>query len=210
MGVLGLSGFIATLSTISLIALRQRYSDVDTEFWFRLWTGRVGKFVFGVARRLVGNRGRMTAITHRATELSIGMAAEQLFDSLPKETRLALGDLPAVLRRLQDDAQALRKRYDELQEALSDVGAATLSSEYSGAAALRDAIHAKLGDAVAALETIRLNLLRLHAGSATVEGLTTHLGLAAEVSAEVERLIAAKDEVERALQFPRVASPSPA
>ena len=208
--VFGLSGSATLFSTIALIALRQQHSDVDTELWSRVWTGRIGKLAFTVARRLVGNQVRMTAITHRATELSIGMAAEELFESLPKETRQALGDLPAVLRRLQDDAQALRKRHDELQEALSDAGAATLSSEYGGAAALRDAIHTKLGDAVAALETIRLNLLRLHAGSATVEGLTTHLGLAAEVSAEVERLIAAKDEVERALQFPRVVSPSPA
>ena len=34
----------------------------------------------------------------------------------------------------------------------------------------RDIVHARLGEAVGALETIRLNLLRLHAGSATVEG----------------------------------------
>jgi hypothetical protein len=43
----------------------------------------------------------------------------------------------------------------------------------------------------------------LHAGSGTVEGLTTHIGLAAEVSAEVERMLAAQEEVERGLSFPR-------
>ena len=118
-------------------------------------------------------------MTHRATELSLGMAAEQLFESLPKESRQALGDLPALLRRLQADAQSLRARYDELQEVLGDGGDAAASAEYADLRAARDTIHARLGDAVGALETIRLNLLRLHAGSATVAGLTTHLGLAA-------------------------------
>ena len=51
-------------------------------------------------------------MTHRATELSLGMAAEQLFESLPKATRQALGDVPALLERLQRDgadaARALR------------------------------------------------------------------------------------------------------
>jgi hypothetical protein len=43
----------------------------------------------------------------------------------------------------------------------------------------------------------------LHAGSTTLEGLTTHIGLAVEVSAEVERLIAAHEDVNTALKFPR-------
>jgi hypothetical protein len=71
-------------------------------------------------------------------------------------------------------------------------------------------VQARLRDVVGALETVRLNLLRLHAGSATVEGLTTHLGVAAEVSDQVERLIAAQDEVDRALRFPRTPTPTPA
>ena len=56
---------------------------------------------------------------------------------------------------------------------------------------------------------IRLDLLRLHAGSATVESVTTHLDLAAEVSAEVERLIAAHSEVADVLKFPRTPAATP-
>jgi serine/threonine-protein kinase len=149
-------------------------------------------------------------MTHRATELSLGMAAEQLFESLPKESRQALGNLPALLRRLEGDAQSLRARYDEVQEALGDGGDAAASAEYAEVRAARDAIHARLGDAVGALETIRLNLLRLHAGSVTVAGLTTHLGLAAAVSADVERLIAAQEEVEQLVRFPRAMPATPA
>ena len=148
-------------------------------------------------------------MTHRATELSLGMAAEQLYESLPKESQRALGDLPGVLKRLQVDAQLLRRHYDELQEALGEAGAAATSDEYAGVRETRDTVHAKLRETVGALETIRLDLLRLHAGSTTVEGLTTNLGLAAEVSREVERLIAAHEDIERGLRFPRAIETTP-
>jgi serine/threonine-protein kinase len=174
-----------------------------------VWNGRIGTLAFALARKLRGSQPVSTAMTHRATELSLGMAAEQLFESLPKESRQAIGDLPALLHRLQRDAQALRARYDELHEALSRSSVAEPSDDYESLREERDLVHDKLGDAVGALETIRLNLLRLHAGSATVEGLTTHIGLAVEVSAEVERLIAARDEVETRLRFPREPEPTP-
>ena len=179
------------------MTLQQRHRDIDTELWAKLWMGRIGKLAFSVARRFLGDQVHKSSMTHRATELSLGLAAEQLYESLPKETRQALVGLPALLARLQDDAQALRKHYDELQETLAVSTDEASSAEYAQLRATRDAAHAKLGEAVGALETIRLELLRLHAGSATVEGLTTHLGLAAEVSNEVRRLIAARDEVER-------------
>ena len=210
LAVCAISGSVSLLSAIGYLALLQRRRDVDTEFWSRLWMGRIGQFAFSIARKLLGTRRPEQAMTHRATELSLGMAAEQLFDSLPKESRQALGDLPVLLHRLQVDAQALRKRYAELQEVLADAGDAVAGERYAELRAARAAIHAKLADAVGALEMIRLNLLRLHAGSATVAGLTTHLGLAAEVSAGVERLIAAQGEVERSFALPRARSVTPA
>jgi hypothetical protein len=63
---------------------------------------------------------------------------------------------------------------------------------------------------VGTLETLRLGLLRLHAGSATVEGFTTHLDIAAEVSTQVSRLIAAHQDVEQSLKFPREIAATPA
>ena len=206
--------FPASWSTFSLggilyLALAQRRRDVDTEMWSKVWLGRIGKAAFKLAKKLLGNRARESAVTHRATELSLGMAAEQLYETLPKETRRALGDLPDLLHRLQDDAQILRKRYNEVQEVLGDAGDAS-SDAYADVRAARDAVHAKLGEAVGALEMIRLNLLRLHAGSETVAGFTTHLGFAAEVSNEVQRLVAAQEETEKAMRFPRVASATPA
>ena len=57
----------------------------------------------------------------------------------------------------------------------------------------------RLQDAVASLEALRLGLLRLHAGSMTVDGFTTHLGVAEELSADVARLVAAQTEVQQFL-----------
>ncbi len=206
----GISGLLAISTSIGYLTIEQRRRDVDTEFWGAVWKGRIGKLAFSVARRLLGNRPIESAVTHRATELALGMAAEQLYDGLPAASREALRDLPAVLHRLQADAHALRARHDELRDALSGAADADSSPEYAQLNSERMTIHARLGEAVGAMETIRLNLLRLHAGSASVESLTTHLGLASEVSADVERLIAAHDEVERALRYPRPVSPSPA
>jgi predicted Ser/Thr protein kinase len=189
----------AMLSTIGYLARAQRRTDVESEFWSRMWLSRFGRGIFRVAGRLLRGRTKNNAITHRATELSLGMAAEQLFESLPKGTRNELKELPSILHRLQTDAQALRKRYEELQEALADIGDAAASAAYSDLRAARDITHAKLAESVGALETIRLDLLRLHAGGTTIAGVTTHLDLAADVSAEVARIIAAQGEVEKLL-----------
>jgi hypothetical protein len=200
-------GGIGFLSTLGYLALLQRRTDVDTGFWARVWRGPLGRLAFSIARRSGVSRTATTAMTHRATELSLGLAAEQLFETLPKETQKALGDLPAVLTRLQKDAQALRARYESLQEALS--GKVAADPEYDDLRTMRDEMHARLGEAVGSLETMRLGLLRLHAGSQTVEGLTTHLGIAAEVSAQVSRLVSAHQDVERALRFPAQPAATP-
>ena len=208
--LLAVFGTTAVGSLLGSVHLLQRRSDIDVEFYSRLWLGKIGKSAFAVAKKLVGKRVLGTAMTHRATELSLGLAAEQLYDALPRETRSALPDLPATLKRLQNDAQTLRRHLDDLNEALNDAGDTAASAEYADVRATRDQIQAKLGDAVGALETIRLNLLRLHAGSGSIEGLTTHIGLALDVSEEVARLIAAKAEVERGLAFPREIVTTPA
>ena len=196
------------VSGIVYLSSVQRRRDIDTEFWSRVWTGRIGKLAFSIAKRFLRGGSHATAVTHRATELSLGLAAESLFESLPPATRKSLGDLPAVVRRLQDDAQRLRQLYDQLQDAVSASGEGG-SAAHGQLRADRDRIHARLGDAVGALETIRLNLLRLHAGSGDVASLTTHIDVASELSAEVGRMLAARAEVERVIAFPREVATTP-
>ena len=201
--------FVAITSGLAYLATVQSRRDVDTEFWSSVWTGRLGTFAFTLARRLRGTQAVGPAMTHRATELSLGMAAEQLYGSLPKETRRALGDLPALLERLQHAAQRLRSRYDDLNAAVESQGPSQASDDLDALRDERTLVHDKLTGAVGALETIRLNLLRLHAGSAAVEGLTTHIGIAEEVSAEIERMVAAQQDVDATLRFPRALEPTP-
>ena len=100
---------------------------------------------------------------------------------------------------------SVETRIEQLLERLSESEACGFEDLFEGDATRADMIVTF----IAMLEMIRLNLLRLHAGSATVAGLTTHLGLAAEVSAGVERLIAAQGEVERSLALPRPMSTTP-
>ena len=199
---LALVGTVASIAlTITWLGVMQRQRDVDVEFWGAAWTGRFGGLAFSAAKRLRGAQRAAPAMTHRATELSLGLAAEQLFETLPASSRAALSDLPSVLKRLQQDAQRLRERLDQLTDA---IGHHTHDGNHGvdGLRGERDAALARLRDAVTALETLRLGLLRLHAGSASLESLTTHLELAVDVSAEVDRLVAAQQEVEAALTYP--------
>ncbi|HXO86505.1 MAG TPA: hypothetical protein VN803_13375, partial [Gemmatimonadales bacterium] len=186
----------------------QRRRDVDAEFWGRFWTGRLGRWLFGIARMFTSKKALPASLTHRPTELALSMAAEQLFESLPKETRNQLRDLPDVVHRLEQDAQQMRARLEELQEALADVGqrggpdpaiAARHDRIVTDLSAERDLVQQRLKDAVAALETIRLNLLRLHAGTATVKSLTTDLGLAREIARDIGRHVEGLREVEESL-----------
>ena len=66
--------------------------------------------------------------------------------------------------------------------------------------ATREEAQGKLREAVAALETIRLGLLYMQAGTGTVESLTMELEAARGISDDMENLLAGHREVERILQ----------
>src|SRR5688572_12803965 len=83
----GWSMTIGVGTGIGALIMLQRRRDVDAEFWGRLWTGRLGRWLFGIARMFTSRKALPASLTHRPTELALGMAAEQLFVSLPKETR---------------------------------------------------------------------------------------------------------------------------
>ena len=207
--LLAIAAIVATGGISFNVMMSRVRSDVDGKFWAKLWMGRVGEWAFAMARRFRSGTPVVSAVTQRPTELSLGLAAEQLYESLPRATRKALGDLPDVLRRLQRDAQALRARSDALGEALAGGGAASAEAARERTRADHEEVQARMRDAVGALETIRLNLLRLHAGQSTVESLTTHINVANALSDDVRRLIAARDAVEAAMEFPRAVVPTP-
>jgi len=196
-----LGGFVMVGCGLPWLVLLQRRRDVDTDVYGRFWRGPLGRWLFATARALTPARSLPAPLTHRPTELSLGMAADKLYADLPKETQHQLHDLPDVVRRLEDDAQRMRKRLDELQDALGDGGDTPSRQDRitTDLRAERVLVQQRLKDAVAALETIRLNLLRLHAGTATVKHLTTDLGLARQVAREVDLLLESQREVEELL-----------
>jgi hypothetical protein len=102
----------------------------------------------------------------------------------------------------------MRARLEELQEALAGVGhsgapdpaiAARQDRIVADLNVERELVQQRLKDAVAALETIRLNLLRLHAGTGSVRSLTTDLGLARELARDIGAQADGLREVEDSL-----------
>ena len=204
-----LSGALVT-GFMALVRLQRRI-DLDTRIWSRLWQGPVGRLLFRIARLFVAMKSLPPPATHRPTELALAMAAEQLFEELPRDARHQLKDLPDVVRRLEQDAQRMRLRLEELHDALggTETAPGTLASDAVTARhdrivtdliTERDRVQQRLGDAVKALETIRLNLLRLRAGSGSVQSLTTDLGLAREVAGEIDLLLEGRREIEEELR----------
>jgi hypothetical protein len=175
----------------------------------RYLTGRVGRWLFRVAGLRLGARAIPPA-GNRPTEIAIGHEAEVLFAVLDKETRRALGDIPEAVRRLERRAREMRDRVQQLDGALADARAARANLHNAQHDALlreleaaREAAQDRLAEVVTALETIRLDLLRLQSGIGSVAGITADLTAAREVGEQAERLLAAAGEVEAAINEDR-------
>jgi serine/threonine-protein kinase len=111
------------------------------------------------------------ATPDRPTEVALGFAAVELFEALPDATRRRLGDLPSVVRGLEERVRRLRGNGQEV----------------------------RLGEALGALEVIRFDLLRLHGGVGTVDGLTADLGAARQIGEQVDALLEAHREADDVL-----------
>jgi serine/threonine-protein kinase len=216
------NGGLATLLTFGLggvgagIIAARRYEqrrDVAGERWNKFWNSRLGRWAVKLAG--IGlKRGPAQAVTYRKTELVLGLAADRLYEALPRSLKQQLKELPGTVRQLEHDAQRMRARVEQLNALIGEVGGDAPSNtllaagrgESEGRDQLvadlrmaRDAAQQRLADAVAALEAIRLDLLRMQAGTSTVEGITANLSAAREISEEIERLLEGQREVERAL-----------
>lgn len=171
----------------------------------RLWNSRAGEWL---ARRL-GAPERSRAIgagAFRATEAALGVAASELFAALPASHREHLAELPATVEALEARAAEARAEL-ELLDALAARGANASAHGGADAEALgarRAKAASQLADTVAALEGIRLDLLRLHAGASDLAPLTTLLDAARLLGEDVNRLADAEREVDAGLARVRV------
>jgi hypothetical protein len=200
-GALALTGVVTGIRA-------DRRSDKKAQRRWKFWKGRMGDWLFRISGiKLKQKALPSTALTARPTELAVGAAVLSLYESLPAETRQSLPDLPEVVRGLEDDAQRMRLLVDEYAEAMRSladyrsVGAEgdELAQRRSQArqriAPFRDEAQRRMQDAVAALETLRVDMLRLSAGTAELKSVTTRLGSAREVAADIQQLLEAQEEV---------------
>jgi hypothetical protein len=183
--------------------------DIMGERYLRLWKSKLGKKLFSLGGlKLKRVAPALGAGVHRATEIVIGLEADRLFEELPEETRESLGNLPETVQALEADAQAMRKQVAEMEGVLAEIGdddpsrpsAAERARVRASVEATRDDAKEKFREAVAALETIRLGLLYMQAGTGTVERLTMELQAAKGISDDMENLFAGHREVEQILQ----------
>jgi serine/threonine-protein kinase len=186
------------------------------EAWLKFWNSRVGRALFKVAG-LGLDRLPSAGASYRPTELAIGLAADRLFDDLPAEVRESFSELPAILRALELHAESARARIAELDaigQHISQGGSLDRQRAIAVAAGIgpkRDNLAADVGDAraaaeqrlaevVGALETIRLQLLRMHAGVGNVDSMTADLNAALDMSKDLEYLIEGGRDVDHLLK----------
>jgi hypothetical protein len=158
--------------------------DVPSDVGARFWRSRFGTWVARIAGMGLGRRSRAADAMHRATELLLGDELESLYEGLPGEVRRGIPEVPGTIKRLTANAESLR-------------------GQVEAARALGQAVERQQGqlmEAVAALETLRVGLLKLRAGTVSIEGFTTDLDAVRQVGERVDRLVEARRELERGLR----------
>jgi serine/threonine-protein kinase len=140
--------------------------------WYKLWSGRFGRWFFKMAGLGLAEPAYAVVPSTDHTEMVLGRQVTQVFDELPRADRDRVAELPAVVERLEERAEALRARGRTGPE---------------------------LTNTVAALERVRLAVLQLRAGAGSVEDLTRYLEAAKAVGEQVDRQLEAQREVNAVL-----------
>ncbi len=207
-------GFLVGLGMLSVLAgvvafMRGRaewHRDVKGKSLLQIWGGRFGDWIFKLGGWRLRDAKPVGVGVYRRTEVAIGLAANQLFEDLPKETRRELAGLPDTVQKLEEDVRALRVQVRELNSVLAEIGddpaapGGEAREKVRGEVeATRDAAAARLREAVTALEQVRLGLIRIHAGEQVLQSVTMELKTAKDLSEDMANLLEGHREVERLL-----------
>jgi serine/threonine-protein kinase len=194
-GGLLLVAFIA--SVFGLMYPGRRLSDGD---WFaalrwHFWHGRLGRWLVRVAGAGGDARTRATTV-YRPTEIAIGLAAQDLFDALPRELQQRFSELPRTVRRLEDIGQHIRSQLSKLSAAEAGAAAASIAPDARERLILelrtaQEHGQARMAETIAALEAIRLDLLRLSAGVGDPASLTNAIASARAFGDKVDAVLQA-------------------
>jgi serine/threonine-protein kinase len=209
---LGLVG--TTISGVALggeyvrLHLANRIASRAIAFWKGKWGARVAK----LASLGLKKADRPALGMPLLTEIALGRATDHLFEALPKASRRELAALPETVRRLEGDAGRLRESIGKLDDQLAmfERGGETLAdgerTRIAGELrATRQLAGERLATTVAALENIRLDLLRLQMGNASLESVTASIDAARRVGDQIAESIAAQAAVEQLLREERPA-----
>src|SRR5256714_9758402 len=141
--------------------------------WYRIWAGRAGRTFFRLAGLGLKAPARPALPSVERTELVLGRSALAAYKALPEEERRQARDLPHVVERLETGTEALRARGDTGES---------------------------LTEAVAALEHLRLALVKRQSGMGAPSDLTFELERARAIGDHVDRQLAAAAEVQALLE----------
>lgn len=183
----GAAGAVA-LPTLAIRTAQRLNADSAREpLTTRILRGRLGRWVFRLAGMRLGPTSTAAVLEGpEPTALALGHAARDLHSALPPAVRAALpADIPELLGALEATAMRARVRDD-------DPRAAEVFSH-----------------AVSAIESIRLDLLRLSVNAMSPAELTADLGRVRALGAAVDRQLSAAAEVEQLLAPTPPASPTP-
>ncbi|MEP6590774.1 MAG: serine/threonine-protein kinase [Gemmatimonadota bacterium] len=179
----------------------------------RLWCSRPVAWLTALA--VAGERAVQapSSTLHRNTELVLGLAVDDLWKVMPPIAQATLGDVPALAHALQRSAEELRRIADGLRESEATLPEAAV--ERQEILAVLEPIESRHREAVTALETIRLQLLRVLATRETTSELTLQLEAARGLEAALAREVRGHREVRHFLRhLPRhdsvLATPTPA
>ncbi|HEY0996384.1 MAG TPA: serine/threonine-protein kinase, partial [Gemmatimonadaceae bacterium] len=116
--VFGVAGMVVPGRRLSPESL---FARLKRKFWesgmARRWVEGIGPAGMDHVRTLPA-----PAAIPRPTELALGGAVDDLFAALPEPVQRQVRELPALARRLEDDAQGMRRRVEELDAALAEAG----------------------------------------------------------------------------------------
>lgn len=198
-----------TLASVALIGdfvrlrLSARVASASISFWKSRWGARLAR-IAGVGLPRVDRPALGMPLL---TEVALGRATDLLFQALPKEARHELSALPDVVRQLEADAGKLRDTMHDVDDQLVvfDRVSDTLRSDdrdrmAAELRATRAQAAERLAATVAALENIRLDLLRLQMGSAGLESVTASLDAAQRIGEQIGESVVARDAVESLLR----------
>ena len=203
-GFISMAGVVATGAALGALL---RFGQMGRFGWLgsprlKFWKSKWGVRMFRLANIGMKAPVQVSSLPQH-TEVALGRALDLLFDALPRQTRRELKDVPATVRRLEDDARKLREAVDSLDEAVAAAQRAGQKEHVDEIGRERDVATERLAAVVTALETIRLGLLRLQLGAAPVTSVTEAIESATRLADEMQIAADADREVSEAIKKPR-------